>query len=141
VTGRRTDRGSITPLILGCFLIAFGMTAGSVAVTDAFLQQQDLQSVCDSAAAAVAASAADLDRSTELDNQAVGFANVDAALRAFTARDPTRQPLSYHARLADRGRTVELTCTRTTTIAFGWVFNHRTVDQRARSAARSPLQT
>ena len=51
------DRGSTIPLILGCFVVAFLIVAGSVAAGDAFLQQRNLQSVCDGAAAAAATSA------------------------------------------------------------------------------------
>ena len=56
------DRGSTVPLILGFFLIALLVVAGAVALGDAFVDQRNLQDVCDGAAAAAAASAADLDR-------------------------------------------------------------------------------
>ena len=57
--GRPRDDGSVIPFVLGFFIIALLLVAGSVAAGDAFVQQRDLQDVCDGAAVA-AASAADL---------------------------------------------------------------------------------
>ncbi|MGB9377651.1 MAG: pilus assembly protein TadG-related protein, partial [Mycobacteriales bacterium] len=46
----RAHRGSIAPLILVFFLIAILVVMGTVAAGSAFLEQRDLQSVCDGAA-------------------------------------------------------------------------------------------
>ena len=46
------DTGSTIPMILGFFLLAMLMVAGSIALGQAFVQQRDLQDVCDGAAAA-----------------------------------------------------------------------------------------
>jgi len=56
------DHGSTLPLILGFFLLALIMVAGSIAAGDAFVQQRDLQDVCDGAVTAAAASGVDLGR-------------------------------------------------------------------------------
>ena len=59
---RRDDSGSTIPLILGFFLLAAADGRRLGRAGDAFVQQRDLQAVCDGAAAAAAASSADLDR-------------------------------------------------------------------------------
>jgi hypothetical protein len=58
----RRDRGSTIPLILGFVIVAFFLVAGAVALGDAFVQQRDLQDVCDGAAAAAAAAAVEVQR-------------------------------------------------------------------------------
>ena len=85
------DRGSTLPLIIGFFLIAMLMVAGSVAAGDAFVQQRGLQDVCDGAALAGAASAVDLDRSRGVaSGGTLRFADVQQVVDAYLARDPGR---------------------------------------------------
>ena len=73
------EQGSTFPLIIGFFLLAMLVVAGSVAAGDAFVQQRGLQDTCDGAALAAAASAVDLSRDAGVPDQgAVRFADVRA---------------------------------------------------------------
>jgi Flp pilus assembly protein TadG len=49
---RAGERGSTLPFVLVSWLIAALMTFGAIAASDAFLKQQEVQSVCDGAALA-----------------------------------------------------------------------------------------
>jgi uncharacterized membrane protein len=135
------DRGSTIPLILGFFLVALMMTAGAVAAGDAFVQQRGLQDVCDGAAAAGAAGAADLDRSTAIASAgSLRFADVQRVVDAYLARDPSRAGVHIHADLSPDARTLQLTCTETEQIAFGAMFGKADgVRHVVTSAARAPL--
>ena len=53
-TQRRRERGSTLPFVLVCWLVAALMAFGAIAASDAFLEQQEVQSVCDGAALAAA---------------------------------------------------------------------------------------
>ena len=48
------ERGSTLPFVLVCWLVAALMAFGAIAASDAFLEQQEVQSVCDGAALAAA---------------------------------------------------------------------------------------
>ena len=48
------ERGSTLPFVLVCWTVAALMAFGAIAASDAFLEQQELQSVCDGAALAAA---------------------------------------------------------------------------------------
>ena len=136
------DRGSTIPLILGCFLLAFLIVAGSVASGDAFVQQRDLQSVCDGAAAAAATSAdLALARETgEVGGSALRLANVQQAVDQYVARDASRSTVHIEATLSPDAETVSLACLEHREIAFGAVFGKGGgVDHRAISTARAPL--
>jgi putative Flp pilus-assembly TadE/G-like protein len=137
---RADDRGSTIPLILGFFVIALLMIAGSIALGQAFVQQRDLQDVCDGAVTAAAASSADLDR---VDGVAAAdslrFADVGTAVRDYLARDPRRHDVRVQVRLTDDRRRIALTCSRDAPLAFGWLFDRRSVRHLARSAARADL--
>jgi uncharacterized membrane protein len=139
VTAR--DRGSTLPLILGFFLVALLVIAGSVAAGDAFVQQRGLQDVCDGAAAAAAAGGVDLGRGGALDTEdALQFGAVQDAVTGYLARDPSRHDVQVHARLSADARTLTLTCEQTERIAFGAMFGHaRGVHHVVTSSARSPL--
>jgi uncharacterized membrane protein len=134
------DRGSTIPLILGCFVVAFLIVAGSIAAGDAFLQQRDLQSVCDGAAAA-AASSADLAvaRETgEVGGSALRLANVQEAVDRYLSRDASRSTVHIEATLSADAETVSLACVDHTEIAFGAVFGKGDgVDHHAISTARA----
>ena len=136
------DRGSTIPLILGCFLLAFLIVAGSVAAGDAFLQQRNLQSVCDGAAAA-AATSADLATAREtgdVGGSALRLANVQEAVDRYLSRDTSRSSVHIEARLSVDAETVSLACVERTEIAFGAVFGKGGgVDHHAVSTARAPL--
>jgi hypothetical protein len=137
----RDDRGSTIPLVLGFFLLALLVVAGSVAFGDAFVQQRSLQDICDGAAAAAAASAGDLDREAgvALDDSALRFTDVHDAVEAYLARDPARRSVHVTAGLsADRER-ITLRCEQTTTLAFGAFFGRRHVRHTATSSARAAV--
>jgi Flp pilus assembly protein TadG len=137
----KDDRGSTVPLILGFFLIALLVVAGAVALGDAFVQQRSLQDICDGAAAAAAASAADLDRAAGVASDgSLRFADVRDILAAYLARDPQRRDVSVDAVLsADRER-ITLTCRQTSPVAFGALFGRPRVHHTATSSARAAVR-
>jgi putative Flp pilus-assembly TadE/G-like protein len=142
VNGPAADRGSTIPLILGFFVIAFMMVAGAVAAGDAFVQQRGLQDVCDGAAAAGAAGAANLDRATAVgDGPALQFGDVQRVVDDYLARDPGRGGVRIHASLSRDARTLQLSCTETARIAFGAMFGKGGgIRHVATAAARAPLR-
>jgi uncharacterized membrane protein len=135
------DRGSTIPLILGFFLVALMMTAGAIAAGDAFVQQRDLQDVCDGAASAAAASAADLDRAAGFRTEkALRFAGVQLAVDEYLARDPSRASVQVQASLSADAHTLTLDCVQTSHIAFGAMFGKGDgIRHSTRSSARAPL--
>ena len=118
---RGPEQGSTLPFVLVCWLVAALMAFGAVAASDAFLEQQRVQSVCDGAALAAA---------NQVDEAAVYAGGVGTAL-PLTAQS-TRTAVADQ--LADAGVRldswtattdgVEVTvrCTRVVHIAFGWLF-------------------
>ena len=135
------DRGSTIPLILGFFVIALLMIGGSVALGQAFVQQRDLQDVCDGAVTAAAASSADLDRDDIVASAtSLRFADVGRAVDAYLDRDPQRRDVRVQVTLTDDRQRIALTCVRTIPLTFGWLFDRRTVRHVAHSAARADLQ-
>ena len=135
------DRGSTLPLILGFFLIALIMLAGSVAAGDAFVQQRGLQDVCDGAATAAAAGAIDLGRGGALQHEsALQFGNVRDAVLSYLARDPSRHGVRVQAAVSTDRQTLTLTCRQTEHIAFGAMFGRGSgVHHVVTSSARAPL--
>jgi len=134
------DRGSTIPLILGFFLIALIMVAGSVALGQASVQQRGLQDICDGAAAAAAASSADLDRERGIGSaSSLRFADVSDVVDSYLSRDAERRSVHVHAALsADRQR-ITLTCRQTTSLAFGAFFGRGHVEHTATSSARAAV--
>jgi hypothetical protein len=136
----RDDRGSIMPLILGCWMLVMLIVAGFVAGTDAFDKLADLQDTCDGAAAAAAATAANLDRDVGLDSgSALRFAGVQDAVDAYLSRDAYRSSVIVQAKLSADAQTLTLSCTETSLIAFGWLFARDHVTHRVTSSARAPV--
>lgn len=134
------ERGSTIPLILGFFLLAFLVVAGSIALGEAFTQQRDLQDVCDGAAAAAAASAADLDRAHGLVGHGeLRFAGVQRAVQSYLTRDPARRGVHARAVLSDDRERITLTCTQTTSLAVGRLFGRGHVHHTATASARAPV--
>jgi hypothetical protein len=135
------DRGSTLPLILGFFLIALTLIAGSVAAGDAFVQQRGLQDVCDGAATAAAATAIDIQRGTDVEpTESLTFIDVERATAEYLAREPSRADVHIAASLSADAQTLTLTCTETTSIAFGAMFGKGDgVHHTATSSARAPL--
>jgi len=126
-------------LILGFFLIALIVVGGSVALGQAFVQQRELQDVCDGAAVAAAAGAADLDRADGTDGRSLRFAHAEQAVAAYLRRDPSRRGVRSTVRLsADRERIV-LHCTQTRRLPLGSLVGRGTVEHRATSTARAAV--
>jgi len=137
----KRDDGSTIPLILGFFLLALLIVAGSIALGQAFTQQRDLQDVCDGAAAAAAASAADLDRGNLAGpTGALQFTDVDDAVTAYLARDPSRHGVHATVELSADRTTITLHCTETSHLALGALIGRGQVRHTATSSARSPLR-
>jgi Putative Flp pilus-assembly TadE/G-like len=134
------DRGSTIPLILGFFLVALLVVAGAVALGDAFVDQRNLQDVCDGAAAAAAASAVDLDRTDGVGaGDSLRFAHVEAAVDAYLTRDAARRDVAVTAALTDGGTRITLVCAQTMPLAFGAVFGRPTVRHVATASARAAV--
>src|SRR4051794_25566876 len=134
------DRGSTIPLILGFFLLALIMVAGSVALGEAFVQQRDLQAVCDGAAAAAAASGADLDREHGVGSgDSLRFGDVRHVVVAYLARDPGRRGVHVTARLSPDATRITVTCQLTTALPFGAFFGRGHVHHTATSTARAAV--
>jgi uncharacterized membrane protein len=132
----RRDGGSTIPLILGFFLIAVLVVAGSVSLGQVFVQQRDLQDVCDGAAAAAAASAADLDRGGAVAAaESLQFTDVSTVVDTYLARDPTRRSVRVSAELSADGRRITLTCAQTRSLAFGALFGRTRIRHVATSTA------
>ena len=138
------DRGSTIPLILGFFLVALLVVGGSVALADAFVQQRDLQDVCDGAAAAAAASALDLGRAGGVGtDQNAAFADpssVETAVGRYLARDPDRRTVTVRAVLSPDRTTLTLHCAQRRTLALGANFGAPTINHTATSSARAPTR-
>jgi hypothetical protein len=121
----REDRGSVIPLILGCWLLVMLVAAGYVAATDAFAKRVDLQDVCDGAAVAAASSvdfASGRDVGGGEHNGYLELADVQSAVNAYLARDPWRSVIRLTAALNDDRTEVTVSCRRRSKIAFGWLF-------------------
>jgi hypothetical protein len=137
----RDDRGSVLPLILGCWLVVMLIVGGFVAGTDAFEKLADLQEACDGAAAAAAASAIDLDRDVGLGSgPSLRFAGVQRAVDAYLSRDSYRSSIEIKATVSDDATTITLSCAQASSIAFGWLFGRRHVTHHVTSSARSPVR-
>jgi Putative Flp pilus-assembly TadE/G-like len=139
----RDDRGSVIPLILGCWLLVMLVAAGYVAATDAFTKRVDLQDVCDGAAIA-AANSVDFASGREVESaRSDGFLQLDdvqSAVNAYLARDPWRSAIRLTASLSEDRTEVTVSCRRRSKIAFGWLFgNPEGVEARVISSARSRL--
>jgi uncharacterized membrane protein len=132
------EAGSTLPFVLVCWLVAAFMVVGGIAASDAFLEQRQVQSVCDSAALAAADQAdeavvytvgvgAQLPLSRSAAEAAVADQLADAGVRldAWSAETD--------------GAEVTVRCTRSVQIAFGWLFlGGQPLDRTAVASARAP---
>jgi uncharacterized membrane protein len=136
--GRDSERGSTLPFVLVCWTVAALMAFGAVAASDAFLEQQEVQSVCDGAALAAANST---------DEGAVYGGGLGTALPL--TRASTQTAVADH--LADGGTRLDawsadtdgaevtVRCTRHVEIAFGWLFlGGQPLERTALASARAP---
>ena len=132
------EEGSSLPFVLVCWLVAALMVLGGIAASDAFLEQQEVQSICDGAALAAA------DQADEAVVYARGVGDQLPLTRAAAEAAVADQ-------LVDAGSTldswsaetdgVEVTvhCTRSVHIAFDWVFlGGRPLERSAVAGARAP---
>jgi uncharacterized membrane protein len=134
------ERGSTIPLILGFFLLAGLVVAGSIALGAAFVQQRDLQDICDGAAAAAAASAVQLERGGDAANlRSLRFGEVESAVAAYLDRDPQRRSVQVSATLSADRRRLTLTCEQTRSLVFGALFGHPHLHHVATSSARTAV--
>jgi uncharacterized membrane protein len=134
-----SDDGSTIPLILGFLLIALMIVAGSVAAGDAFVQQTNLQSRCDGAAAAAASSVdGDAQRASST-TTALRLTEVQRAVRRYLDRESDGATIGASAELSADTSTVSVTCVRREALAFGSLFGFGDgIRHRATSSARSP---
>jgi uncharacterized membrane protein len=135
---RRGERGSTLPFVLVCWTVAALMVFGAIAASDAFLEQQEVQSVCDGAALA-AANAAD---EAVLYSAGVGS---DLPLTRETAQAAVADQLADGGTQLDAwsaetdGIEVTVRCTRSVEIAFDWLFlGGEALERTAVAAARAP---
>lgn len=132
------ERGSTLPFVLVCWLVAALMAFGAVAASDAFLEQQEVQAVCDGAALAAANQADE----AVLYAEGIGTdlpltrAGAQAAVADQLADGGT--PLDAWSAETD-GAEVTVRCTRQVEIAFGWLFlGGQPLERTATASARAP---
>jgi hypothetical protein len=132
------DAGSTLPFVLVCWLVAGLMVFGAIAASDAFLEQQEVQSICDSAALAAA---------NEADEAVVYTLGVGAELplsrsaaTAAVADQLADAGVQLDAWSAETdGTEVTVRCTRLVHIAFDWLFlGGQPLDRTAVASARAP---
>ena len=118
---RDPEAGSTLPFVLVCWLVAALMALGAIAASDAFLEQQEVQSICDGAALAAANQA----------DEAVVYAQgagaelplTRAAAEAAVADQLSDAGVTLDAwSAATDGAEVTVRCTRSVPIAFGGLF-------------------
>ncbi|SDG04240.1 pilus assembly protein TadG-related protein [Klenkia brasiliensis] len=133
-----SEEGSSLPFVLVCWLVAALMALGAVAASDAFLEQQRVQSACDGAALAAA-------------NQTGGGAVYSRGVAGYLPLDQASAEVAVADQLADGGTRLDawsvavdgveatVTCTRAVPIAFGWLFlGGRPLERTAVASARAP---
>jgi hypothetical protein len=139
-TALRDDRGSVTPLILGFFLIGLLVVAGAVLASDAFGKHRDLQSTCDGAAIAAANAVDAAVARTATLGTSLPLAAVQQATDGYLARDPDRAAVQIRASLSAYGRTVLVDCQQQVKIAFGALLGRGDgITEHATASARGLL--
>ena len=135
---RDGERGSTLPFVLVCWLVAALMAFGAIAASDAFLEQQEVQAVCDGAALAAANQA----------DEAVLYASgigTELPLTRAGAQAAVADQLADGGTTLDAwsaetdGAEVTVRCTRHVEIAFGWLFlGGQPLERTATASARAP---
>jgi hypothetical protein len=132
------ERGSTLPFVLVCWLVAALMAFGAIAASDAFLEQQDVQAVCDGAALAAA------NRADEAVVYAEGV-GTELPLTVEAAQEAVADQLADGNSRLDAwstdtdGAEVTVRCTRYVDIAFGWLFlGGEPLERTATASARAP---
>jgi Flp pilus assembly protein TadG len=132
------ERGSTLPFVLVCWLVAALMVFGAIAASDAFLEQQEVQSVCDGAALA----AADNADESVVYTQGIGaeLPVTRAAAQAAVADQLADGGMALDSWSAETdGAEVTVRCTRYVDIAFGWLFlGGAPLERTAIASARAP---
>ena len=132
------EAGSTLPFVLVCWLVAALMAFGAIAASDAFLEQQEVQSICDGAALAAA------DRADEAAVYTLGVGAELPLTRAAAEAAVADQLADARVRLdawsaQTDGREVTVRCTRSVRIAFDWLFlGGRPLERTAVASARAP---
>ncbi len=133
-----SERGSTLPFVLVCWLVAALMAFGAIAASDAFLEQQEVQAVCDGAALAAA------NRADEAAIYAGGL-GASLPLARATAQAAVADQLGAGVSTLDAwsaetdGTEVTVRCTRFVDIAFGWLFlSGQQLERSATASARAP---
>jgi hypothetical protein len=132
------ERGSTLPFVLVCWTVAALMAFGAIAASDAFLEQQEVQSVCDGAALAAA------NRTDEAVVYASGVGG-ELPLTRATAQAAVADQLADGGTALDTwsaetdGAEVTVRCTRYVEVAFGWLFlGGEPLERTATASARAP---
>jgi hypothetical protein len=132
------ERGSTLPFVLVCWTVAALMAFGAIAASDAFLEQQEVQSICDGAAIAAA------NRTDEAVVYTSGVGSQLPLTRA-TAQSAVADQLADGGTHLDSwsaetdGVEVTVRCTRSVDIAFGWLFlGGKPLERTAVASAQAP---
>jgi hypothetical protein len=132
------ERGSTLPFVLVCWLVAALMAFGAIAASDAFLEQRDVQSVCDGAALAAA-------NRTDDGLVYTGGVGEQLPLTRATAQAAVADQLADGGVRLDAwsvetdGTEVTVRCSRHVEIAFGWLFlGGQPLERSAVASARAP---
>src|SRR4051794_37207097 len=114
------------------------MVLGAITASDAFLEQQEVQSVCDGAALAAANSTDEGVVYTEGVGDALPL--TPASTRAAVADQLADGGVVLDAWSAETdGVEVTVRCTRSVDVAFGWLFlGGRSLERTAVAGARAP---
>ena len=137
-SGTDPEAGSTLPFVLVCWLVAALMALGAIAASDAFLEQQEVQSICDGAALAAA---------DQADEAAVYEQGVAAQLPLTrgSAEAAVTDQLSDAGVALDTwsaetdGVEVTVRCAREVHIAFDWLFlGGEPLERTAVASARAP---
>ena len=136
--GGDCERGSTLPFVLVCWTVAALMAFGAIAASDAFLELQEVQSVCDGAAIAAA------NRTDESVVYSRGVGG-ELPLSRATAQAAVADQLADGGTALDAwsaetdGAEVTVRCTRYVEIAFGWLFlGGQPLERTATASARAP---
>ncbi len=136
---RWDDRGSTVPFILLSFGIALLMVCGGITASVAFLEQRDVQSLCDGAAVAAANELDEGQYFTTAGNDAVPLSQDSVTVAVGVYLESASQGLDTWSTSTD-GRSVQVVCTRYVTLPFAGMFlGGRQLERTAVASARSPF--
>ena len=124
---RTNDTGSITPLVIGLLLCLMLLGAGVTAAGSAFLAGQQLQHLCDGAAATAAGALTDTGTTATAENSINDYLTTRGAHPAVA--------IDLH------GATLTLTCAADYPVTFGGLFGSPTIHRTATSSAVTHLST